>query len=263
MLVLSRKLHEKIVFPGIDAAIEVVGVKGNTVRLGIQAPPDVVVLREELRGAAPARAEAARTGDAGADARLRELNHFLNNRLNGMALGLALLRKQQELGLADQTGATIDKIEREIATLRTALEGGPKPAPRPQLAERPHKSCKALLVEDDQNERELLASFLRMAGLEVDTAGDGVDALDYLHTHNKPDVVLMDMALPRCDGPTAIRAIRENPAYADLKIYAVTGQAPGRFGLEGGSQGVNRWFKKPLNAEDLLRDLRSEVAGNR
>ena len=102
-----------------------------------------------------------------------------------------------------------------------------------------------------------------MAGLEVDTAGDGVDALDYLHTHNKPDVVLMDMALPRCDGPTAIRAIREDPAYADLKIYAVTGQAPGRFGLEGGSQGVNRWFKKPLNAEDLLRDLRSEVAGGK
>ncbi len=262
MLVLSRKLHEKVLLPGIDAAIEVVGVKGNTVRLGIQAPPDVVVLREELRGAAPARSEAARTGDAGADARLRELHHFLNNRLNGMALGLALLRKQQQLGLTDQTGATIDKIEREITTLRTALEGGPKPSPRPQLAERPHKTCKALLVEDDQNERELLASFLRMAGLEVDTAGDGVDALDYLHTHNKPDVVLMDMALPRCDGPTAIRAIREDPAYADLKIYAVTGQAPARFGPEGGGHGVNRWFKKPLNAEDLLRDLRSEVAGN-
>jgi len=48
MLVLSRRLNEKILFPAFRAAIQVLGIKGNTVRLGIQAPPDVKVLREEL-----------------------------------------------------------------------------------------------------------------------------------------------------------------------------------------------------------------------
>jgi carbon storage regulator CsrA len=262
MLVLSRKLHEKILLPGIDASIEVVGVKGNAVRLGIQAPVDVVVLREELRGAAPAaRSEAARAKDADADARLRESNHFLNNRLNAAAIGLALLRKQHEMGLVDQMGPVIARLERELDSLRRGSPDGAKAQAPPRSAVQPRKACKALLVEDDQNERELLASFLRIAGLEVDTAGDGVDALDYLHTHNKPDVVLLDMVLPRCDGPSTIRAIREDPAYADLKIFAVTGQAPGRFGVDGGSRGVDRWFKKPLNAEDLLRDLRNDLTG--
>jgi carbon storage regulator CsrA len=48
MLVLSRRLHEKIVLPGIGAIIEVVAIKPGVVRLGIEAPRDVTVLREEV-----------------------------------------------------------------------------------------------------------------------------------------------------------------------------------------------------------------------
>jgi CheY-like chemotaxis protein len=119
---------------------------------------------------------------------------------------------------------------------------------------------KALVVEDDQNERELLAAYLRMGGLDVDVANDGQDALDYLHTHKRPDVVLMDLALPRCDGPTAIREIRNDPAIADVRIFAVTGRPRDQFG-DGGNFRVDRWFNKPLNAEDLLRDLRHDISG--
>jgi carbon storage regulator CsrA len=50
VLVLSRRLNEKIVLPGLGVTIEVVALKGNVVRLGIEAPPDVKVLREELVG---------------------------------------------------------------------------------------------------------------------------------------------------------------------------------------------------------------------
>lgn len=48
MLVLSRKKNQKIVIPSIGATIEVIEIKGNTVRLGIQAPKEVPVVREEL-----------------------------------------------------------------------------------------------------------------------------------------------------------------------------------------------------------------------
>ena len=48
MLVLSRRLNEKIVLPGLGVTLTVISVKGNGVRLGIEAPPDVQVLREEL-----------------------------------------------------------------------------------------------------------------------------------------------------------------------------------------------------------------------
>jgi carbon storage regulator len=48
VLVLSRRLGEKIVLPGLDITLQVVSVKGNAVRLGVEAPPDVKVVREEL-----------------------------------------------------------------------------------------------------------------------------------------------------------------------------------------------------------------------
>jgi carbon storage regulator len=48
VLVLTRRLHEKIVLPGLNVTIQVVGVKGDRVRIGIEAPPDIQVMREEL-----------------------------------------------------------------------------------------------------------------------------------------------------------------------------------------------------------------------
>lgn len=48
MLVLSRRLHESIVLPGLNVTIQVVAVKGDRVRIGIEAPEDIQVMREEL-----------------------------------------------------------------------------------------------------------------------------------------------------------------------------------------------------------------------
>ena len=48
MLVLTRRLHESIVIPGLNVTIQVVAVKGGTVRIGIEAPPDVPIWRGEL-----------------------------------------------------------------------------------------------------------------------------------------------------------------------------------------------------------------------
>ena len=54
MLVLSRRVGERIFFPAIGAYVKVLAVKGGSVRLSIQAPPDVRILREELRDREPA-----------------------------------------------------------------------------------------------------------------------------------------------------------------------------------------------------------------
>ena len=257
LLVLSRKLNEKIVFPGIQATVEVVGVRGNVVRLGIEAPHSVVILREEIQDRPGRQAAAASSAAAAAkpEQPLGEMVHALRNRLNAAALGLALLRKQHQLGLHENLEATIDKIEAEMLAIRRQFDG---PAPEVVPAPIARRMRKALVVEDDQNERELLAAYLRMAGLDVEVANDGQDALDYLHTHERPDVVLMDMALPRCDGATAIREIRNDPSIADLKIFAVSGRTPDQFG-DPNAMRVYRWFHKPLNAEHLLRDLHQDI----
>jgi carbon storage regulator CsrA len=252
MLVISRRVNEKILFPGIQATVEVIALRGNVVRLGIAAPPHVAVMRDEVKDR-PSRQAAMEEPAPQTQPMARELVHALRNRLNAAALGLALLRKQHELGLHQTLEGTIDKIEAEMDAIRRQLDGPANVQPAPR------RTRKALVVEDDQNERELLAAFLRMAGLDVEVVQDGRDALEYLHTHDRPDVVLMDMALPRCDGPTAIREIRNNPATADLKIFAVTGRTPDQFG-DPKAMRVDRWFRKPLNAEDLLRDLHRDIA---
>jgi len=242
MLVLSRRINETIVFPDFQTCVAVVGVKAGTVRLGITAPPEVTVLREEV-------ANRAVPGD-GDPAKLR---HLLRNRLNTTAIGLALLRRQLQAGQSQNAAVTLATIDHEFDWLKQHLVTAASP-----VLPRSATSRRALLVEDDQNECELLAGFLRMAGLEVATAGDGGDALDFLRTQGKPDVVLLDMMLPRCDGPTTLRTIRSDPAYAGLKIFAVSGHTPERFNL-GQDARVDRWFSKPLNPEALLQDLTREL----
>jgi carbon storage regulator CsrA len=60
VLVLTRQAHQKIVLPSLGVTLEVVAVKGGTVRIGIEAPPDVQVLREELLDQFRAAADSGR-----------------------------------------------------------------------------------------------------------------------------------------------------------------------------------------------------------
>src|SRR5262249_24007980 len=115
---------------------------------------------------------------------------------------------------------------------------------------------KRVSVEEEEHERELLAGSVRLAGFAVDTAGDGCDALDHLRAWERPDVVLPDMGLPRCDGATTAREIRRDPACAGLKVFAVSGHSPNEYDLDPG--GLDRWFHKPLDPPVLLGELIQE-----
>jgi carbon storage regulator CsrA len=257
MLVLSRRPDEKILLPSVRTTIQVVSVKGSVVRLGIEAPPDITVLRGELQPRTPERRPDAPTS-ASNEACSQALRHLIRNRLNGATIGLALLRQQVLAGRLEDVERTFALIQQELQMLQQNLDNeatkAPAPAPRPAPRAR-----KALLVEDDRNECELLAGFLRMSGFTVTTAGDGCDALDYLRTGEKPDVVLLDMGLPRCDGMTTAKEIRRNPSCAGLKIFAVTGRSPEDFGLTPGPNHIDRWFNKPIDPVVLLRELTQEL----
>lgn len=244
MLVLSRRLNQKILLPSINASVEVVAVKGNVVRLGVVAPPDVTVLREELADGPAAVLSKKTTNQTSRPVDLKTA-----------CAELAAMRERFRGVLPPEEAATLQRVETE---LREILNGKPAAAPK-RAARDGRRRPTALLVEDNANERELLAQFLRMAGVRVDTAGDGADALGYLNTHCRPDVILLDMGMPRCDGPTAVRAIREDPAYAGVKIVAVTGHLPGEFNLPVGPSGVDRWVHKPVDPIALVRELERDV----
>src|SRR5438270_6859720 len=100
MLVLSRRLGDKILFPDLEITVEILQANGKTVRVGIQAPPDVAVLRHELAGSAERSLPPTRKS---------ENTHRLRNRLNGVRLALFLLEQQLNAGMTDAASTTLSR----------------------------------------------------------------------------------------------------------------------------------------------------------
>ena len=244
MLVLSRKVNERILFPNLGVAIEILRVAGSAIRIGIEAPKDVQVLRAEV---------AEREGSLAAAETARAQRHELRNRLHTANLALHLAQKQMAAGWTHEAESTLDSALGSLAEL-DQLAGGEKSA-----AARTHAKRRALLVEDNPNERELLAAYLRLSGYEVDVADDGLAAMRFLSEHERPDLVLLDMQLPRMNGRETVTAIRCNPAYRGLKVFAVSGSDQQAVGVTCGERGVDRWFSKPLDPSDFIHQLDREL----
>jgi len=114
MLVLSRRPDEKILLPTVPAVLKVISAQAGLVRLGIEAPAHVPILREELcrgeRGIPMAQAVGPTEGPL-------NLLHAVRNHLNNLILGLTLLR--MHLVDCDPTvRKTLDGIEEELQMLR-------------------------------------------------------------------------------------------------------------------------------------------------
>jgi carbon storage regulator CsrA len=262
MLVLSRGRNDKVVFPTLGISVEILRVAGNKVRLGIDAPHEVPVHRHEISERMEANGEIDTLKfPESKEALERKLTHATRNRLNAAALGLHLLHRNIEIGDLSDAESTIFKIFNELKAIETELDGPPKQKPReikPADGSPIELHHRALVVEDDDNERELLAGCLRVSGFEVDTAEDGLQAMVRL-TEHAPDVVLLDMRMPRFDGRKTISAIRSNPEYRGLKLFAVSGTKQEDMNVSLGPNGVDRWFTKPLNPKALLDALRDEL----
>jgi carbon storage regulator CsrA len=133
-LVLARRSHEKLVIPGVRTTIEVLEIKGQAVRLLIDAPENLKVYREELFDRlGPAELEAA--SDWAGPAADTPARHHLRNRVNNLVLAVALLRRQLNGHQVLASQATVDQVEEELQTLRTQLETllGDSQPPEPLL----------------------------------------------------------------------------------------------------------------------------------
>jgi carbon storage regulator CsrA len=214
MLVLSRKETDKIVFPTLGITVEVLRIRGNVARIGVEAPSEVPIYRHELTD----RKHLEFSTDQDSSASLRQLVHAVRHRLDTAAEALNRLHEQYEYDRNGHAQHMVLDVFRELRLLEKeaaeAIGASEERAPR------------ALLIEDNANERELLAGFLRSYGIETTTAQDGQDALDYLSLHALPDVVLLDMQMPRCNGRCFIKKVRASTDLRDLKVYAVSGIDP-------------------------------------
>jgi len=232
MLVVSRRCDEEIVFPAIGVTIKILNASGNRTRLGINAPSNIQILRGELQSPEEAR----------------QANHKLRNDLNVVALSIEMYERLVQQGDFDRAHQTY------LQMLTRLKEIDMHHAPSKSVAADAKPLARVLIVEDDDNERELLAGLLRMDGCCVDTVPDGAEAVARLSSSEpRPDVVLLDMMLPKIDGPQTLSLIRKNDLLKGLTVFGMSGRRADEVGVTvGGQYGIDAWFEKPLNPNNLV-----------
>lgn len=109
-----------------------------------------------------------------------------------------------------------------------------------------------LIVDDYADIRETLCYILQEAGYEVATADDGLDALNKLEQIS-PDLIIMDMMMPRMDGFQFVRELRRLAPFANVPVIAVTARDVEREGLIG--LDVQASLPKPFDLDELLETV--------
>jgi CheY-like chemotaxis protein len=100
-----------------------------------------------------------------------------------------------------------------------------------------------LVVDDVPDAREVVARLLKLGGLQAVTAEHGYDALEALHEQT-PDLVLLDLTMPRMDGVAVLKALRADPRWKDLPVILFTAVSEGRLVEEAGRLGVQDYILK-------------------
>jgi CheY-like chemotaxis protein len=113
---------------------------------------------------------------------------------------------------------------------------------------------KVLIAEDNEINQQLAAELFAAAGVAIDIAANGQEALEMLSA-NYYDAIFMDIQMPIMDGFTAAISIRKNPRYARLPIIAMVANAMGGDRKRSLNAGMNDCIGKPLDPEILDKIL--------
>jgi len=121
----------------------------------------------------------------------------------------------------------------------------------------------ALLVDDSKVARFALSKLLEGRNMEVNMAGSAEEALDFLKSHDRPDVIFMDHLMPGMNGVEATKAIKGNPETAGIPIIMCTSKKSSSFTEEAKNFGVYNILTKPPQTDGLglvLDQLANDVA---
>lgn len=111
-----------------------------------------------------------------------------------------------------------------------------------------------LVVEDFDDAREMYRDYLQFAGLRVETARDGREAIEKARTL-QPDLILMDLSLPGIDGWEATRLLKSDPATKDILIVALSAHALATEGERARRAGCDGFIAKPCLPPDLVQEI--------
>ena len=118
------------------------------------------------------------------------------------------------------------------------------------MAERDGVGPTVLVVEDFEDNRFMMRRLLEMSGYRVVEAVNGEQAVEAAEREN-PDVILMDLSLPKLDGLAATRRIRERDGMGRVPIVAVSAHDTSDFHADALAAGCNEYMTKPIDFDQL------------
>lgn len=134
----------------------------------------------------------------------------------------------------------------------------PDPNPSPAGLPNPHdvSGMRVLLVDDNPQNLELLQAYLEPLECELDTATDGLEAMSAVERQT-PDIILLDVMMPRMSGFQVASKLKQTPAYRDIPIIMVTALNEVGDVERAVESGADDFLTKPVNKLELTTRVRS------
>ena len=127
----------------------------------------------------------------------------------------------------------------------------PSASPRPTMSAAPST---VLLVEDNEDNRIIYATYLRHRGFRVVLASTGEEGIA-LATAERPDVVLMDMTMPGIDGYEATAILKQDPRTAHIPVVALTAHASAEHEARAAAAGCAAYLRKPIEPGAVVAEV--------
>ena len=113
-----------------------------------------------------------------------------------------------------------------------------------------------LIVDYSKTVRNLVAFIMKKEGFKVTTAEDGLDGLEKLYAAEQVDLIVSDVNMPRMDGFTFIKNVREQEAYRDIPIIVLSTEGQDKDIETGLTLGANLYMVKPAQPEKMVRNVK-------
>ena len=191
--------------------------------------------------------------------------HSIERAQGGLGIGLGLARSLVEMhgGTIEASSAGPGSGSEFVVRLPVAVAASPAEEPAPaagSTARADAPALRVLVVDDNQDSADSLSALLQLMGHEVRTAYDGIEAVAAAGAF-APDLVLLDIGLPRMNGYEAARRIRKQPGGRDMTLIAVTGWGQDDDKRRSREAGFNLHITKPLDPATLERLLVRSPSG--
>ncbi len=114
---------------------------------------------------------------------------------------------------------------------------------------------KILIVDDEPNILISLEFLMKREGFQIFTAGDGEAALEQISAH-RPEMVLLDVMMPKKNGYEVCQIIRATPEWQDMKVIMISAKGRDTEMAKGLAMGANAYLTKPFSTKDLVAKVK-------